>query len=141
MSEIIQNDIMKNGIMLIDIILNAIMPNDIKASNIYFNIIMVNYIMAKNKMLYDITESNTELHNADCHHANIIYAEQGILKGEYHCTIDLLFDWFGINCMTTDNFGFYLQNRLIQTSREEVKGTVILPPLVFPVLNLLLWLM
>ncbi len=21
---------------------------------------------------------------------------QGILKGEYHCTVDLLFDWFGI---------------------------------------------
>jgi hypothetical protein len=41
---------------------------------------------------------------------------QGILKGEYHCTIDLLFDWFGISCMTTDNFCFYLQNRLIQTS-------------------------
>ncbi len=28
-----------------------------------------------------------------------------------------LFDWFGIGCMTTDNFGFYLQNRLIQTSQ------------------------
>jgi len=42
---------------------------------------------------------------------------QGILKGEYHCTIDLLFDWFGISCMTTDNFCFYLQNRLIQTSQ------------------------
>jgi len=25
-----------------------------------------------------------------------------------------LFDWFGITCMTTDNF-FYLKNRLIQT--------------------------
>jgi hypothetical protein len=23
--------------------------------------------------------------------------------GKYHCTIDLLFDWFGISCMTTDN--------------------------------------
>jgi hypothetical protein len=37
--------------------------------------------------------------------------------GKYDCTIDLLFDWFGISCMTTDNFGFYLQNRLIQTSQ------------------------
>ncbi len=35
----------------------------------------------------------------------------------YHCTVDLLFDWFGISCMTTDNFCFYLQNRLIQTSQ------------------------
>jgi hypothetical protein len=32
-----------------------------------------------------------------------------------YCTIDLLFDWFGISCMTTGNFCFYLQNRLIQT--------------------------
>jgi hypothetical protein len=42
---------------------------------------------------------------------------QEILKGKYHCTIDLLSDWFGISCMTTDNFSFYLQNRLIQTSQ------------------------
>ncbi len=34
-----------------------------------------------------------------------------------HCTIDLLFDWFGISCMATDNFCFYLQNRLVQTSQ------------------------
>jgi hypothetical protein len=34
-----------------------------------------------------------------------------------HCTVDLLFDWFGISCMTTDNFCFYLQKRLIQTSQ------------------------
>jgi hypothetical protein len=26
-----------------------------------------------------------------------------------------LFDWLRISCMTTDNFCFYLQNRLIQT--------------------------
>jgi hypothetical protein len=38
-------------------------------------------------------------------------------SGKYHCTIDLLFDWFRISCMTTDNFCFYLQNRLIQTSQ------------------------
>ncbi len=28
-----------------------------------------------------------------------------------------LFDWFGISCMTTDNFCFQLQNRLIQTRK------------------------
>jgi hypothetical protein len=33
--------------------------------------------------------------------------------------------------MTTDHFCFYLQNRIIQTS-QEVNGTVIVPPLVFP---------
>jgi hypothetical protein len=37
--------------------------------------------------------------------------------GKYHCNIDLLFVWFGISYMTTDNFHFYLQNRLIQTSQ------------------------
>jgi hypothetical protein len=42
---------------------------------------------------------------------------KGILNGKYRCTIDLLFDWFGISCMTTDNFCFYFQNRLIQTSQ------------------------
>jgi hypothetical protein len=52
--------------------------------------------------------------------------------GKYHCTVDLLFEWFGISCMTTDNFCSNLQNRLIQT-KQEVNGTVILPPLVFPV--------
>jgi hypothetical protein len=31
--------------------------------------------------------------------------QQGILKSD-HCTIDLLFDWFGISCMTSDNFLF-----------------------------------
>jgi hypothetical protein len=37
--------------------------------------------------------------------------------GSTYCTIDLLFDWFGISCMTTDNFCFDLQKRLIQTSQ------------------------
>jgi hypothetical protein len=37
--------------------------------------------------------------------------------GKYHCTVDLLFDWFGISCMTAYNFCFYLQNRLIQASQ------------------------
>ncbi len=32
--------------------------------------------------------------------------------------VDLLFDWFGISCMITDNFCFYLQNRLIQIKQE-----------------------
>ncbi len=43
---------------------------------------------------------------------------QGMLKGEVSLySVDLLFDWFRISCMTTDNFCFYLQNRLIQTSQ------------------------
>jgi hypothetical protein len=38
-------------------------------------------------------------------------------RGKYHCTVDLLFDWFGFSCMTTDKFCFYLQNKLIQTGQ------------------------
>jgi hypothetical protein len=32
--------------------------------------------------------------------------------------VDLLFDWFGISCMTTDKFCFYKQNRLVQTGQR-----------------------
>jgi len=39
-------------------------------------------------------------------------------KGAYHCTIDLLFDLFGISGTTTDNFSFSLQNRLIKTNQR-----------------------
>jgi len=45
------------------------------------------------------------VHYAECCNVECRYA------------VDLLFDWFGISCMTTDNFGFYLQNTLIQTSQ------------------------
>jgi hypothetical protein len=40
---------------------------------------------------------------------------QGTLKEDF--TVDLLFDWFGISYITTENFCFYLQNRLIQTGQ------------------------
>jgi hypothetical protein len=58
--------------------------------------------------------------------------QKRILKGEVS-----LYDWppvwFGISCMTTDNFCFYFQNRLIQTNQtggQRYSDT--LPPLVFP---------
>jgi len=67
-----------------------------------------------------------------------IYLEKQtvIINQGIHCTIDFLFDWFGISCMTTENFCFYLQNRLIQT-KQEVNGTVILFSLVFPELAIM----
>jgi hypothetical protein len=58
---------------------------------------------------------------------------QGILKGKYHCTIDLLFDWFRISCMTTDNFRFYLQNSQTQTCQTGGQWYNDTSPLVFPV--------
>ncbi len=44
-------------------------------------------------------------------------SNQIMLNCTIDCTVARLFDWFGISCMTTDNFCFYLQNRLIQTSQ------------------------
>jgi hypothetical protein len=49
--------------------------------------------------------------------------------GEFHCTVDLLFDWFGISCMI---FVFYLQNRLIQTGQTGGQLYSDTSPLVFP---------
>jgi len=40
------------------------------------------------------------------------WAQLGNTKGG---CITVLFDWFGISCMTPDYFCFYLQNKLIQT--------------------------
>ncbi len=57
---------------------------------------------------------------------------QGILKGKYHCTIDLLFGWFRINSLTTDNICFYLQNRLIQTSQTGGQGYSDISPFSIP---------
>ncbi len=61
-------------------------------------------------------------------------------RGKYHCTIDLLFDWFGISCMTTDNFLFWFANQTnSKTVKQEVYSTVILSPLVFPVSSFCLY--
>jgi hypothetical protein len=52
--------------------------------------------------------------------------------GMYHCTVDLLFDWFRISCMTSDNFCFCLQNRLIRTSQTGGQRYSDTSHLVFP---------
>jgi hypothetical protein len=57
--------------------------------------------------------------------------------GKYHCTVNLLFDWLGISCMTADNFCSYLQNRLIQTSQTGSQQYSDIPPLVFPVVTII----
>jgi hypothetical protein len=63
----------------------------------------------------------------------IVFAAGNTTGGRYHCTIDLQFDWFGISCMTTDIFCFYLQNRLIQISQTVGQWYSDSSPLVFPV--------
>jgi hypothetical protein len=58
------------------------------------------------------------------------------LIGMYHYTVDLLFDWFGFSCMTTENICIYLLNRLIQTNQTGGQWYSDTSPLVFPVLTL-----
>jgi hypothetical protein len=43
--------------------------------------------------------------------------EQGTLEGKYPCTNDLLFDWFGISCMTSEFF-FAKQTNSNQLNRR-----------------------
>ncbi len=81
---------------------------------------------------YQIDKRTSLLHRGMNCHDKFYSTGREYLRGKYHCTISLLFDWFGISCMAIDNFCFYLQNRVIQTSKQEVNGTVILPLLVFP---------
>jgi hypothetical protein len=62
--------------------------------------------------------------------------DQGILKGgKYHCTVNLLFYWFGISCMETDHFCFYSQNRLIQSSQTGGQQYSNYSPFSFPWLD------
>ncbi len=42
---------------------------------------------------------------------------QGIKKGKYHCTIDLLFDWFGLICFANKNINCQLSYNWFQTSQ------------------------
>jgi hypothetical protein len=78
---------------------------------------MLNVVILNVVMLNDVMLSVHMLSVVAPFKGTVNKLKQGILKGKNQCTIDLLFDWFGISCMTTDNFCFYLQNRLIQTSQ------------------------
>jgi len=90
------------------------------------------------------TQTTTLGHTLNCWHKykmdvvsqvwlNLVLALSANQRGKYHCTVDLLFYWFGISCMTTDNFCFYLQNRLIQTSQTGGQWYSDTSPLVFPI--------
>ncbi len=58
---------------------------------------------------------------------------QGILKGKYHCTVDLLFDWFGLVCFANKNKNVSCHTANSKPVKQEVNGMVILPPLLlFP---------
>jgi hypothetical protein len=53
-------------------------------------------------------------------------------KGEYHCTIDLLFDWFGLVCFANKTKIVSYHTADSKPVKQEVNGTSILPHLVFP---------
>ncbi len=38
-------------------------------------------------------------------------------RGRYHCTVDLLFDWFGLVCFANKNKNYQLSYRGFQTSQ------------------------
>jgi hypothetical protein len=49
------------------------------------------------------------LHSAEVRIELVIF-DQGILKGKYQCTIDLLFDWFGLVWFENKNKNCQLSN-------------------------------
>jgi hypothetical protein len=53
-------------------------------------------------------------------------------REKYHCTIDLLFDWFGLVSFANKNKNCQFYTADPKPVKQEVNGTVILPPLVFP---------
>jgi hypothetical protein len=54
-------------------------------------------------------------------------------RGKYHCTIDLLFDWFGLVCFANIKKSFVsCYAAYSKPVKQEVNSTVILPPLEFP---------
>jgi hypothetical protein len=42
---------------------------------------------------------------------------QRVLKGRYHCTVNLLFDWYGLVCFANKNKNFQLLYSWFQTSQ------------------------
>jgi hypothetical protein len=43
------------------------------------------------------------------------------LRGKYHCTIDLLFDWFGLTCFANKNKNCHLSYSCFETSQTGVQ--------------------
>ncbi len=140
LSVIMLSVIMLRVFMLRVIFLSVITLNDIMLSVIMLSVIMLSVIILSVVMLRVLASPNPLqalskwIVNDPNWNTDLPYKEErGILNGEkYHSTIDLQFDWFGISCMTTDNFCFYLQNRLIQTSQTGGQRYSDTSPLVFP---------
>jgi hypothetical protein len=61
------------------------------------------------KGIFLFIDTTTKAHARTHTHTHTHTHTKELLKG------DLLFDWFGISCVRTDNFSFHSQNRLIQS--------------------------
>ncbi len=64
------------------------------------------------------------------------YLKVVVSPGKYLCTIDLLFDWFGLVCFANKNKTVSCHTADSRPVKQEVNGTVILPSLVFPGITL-----
>jgi len=62
-----------------------------------------------------------------------VMAAQGILRGKYHCTIDLLFDWFGLVCFANKNKNCCLSYSGFQNSQTGGQWYNDTSPFRFPV--------
>jgi hypothetical protein len=56
--------------------------------------------------------------------------------GKYHCTIDLLFDWFGLVCFANKNNNCQLSYSSFQTSQTEGQQYSDTSPFSIPCINL-----
>jgi hypothetical protein len=77
--------------------------------------------------------SRLEMVNRTKHGRTVsMIATREYLRGKYHCTVDLLFDWFVLVCLQIKTKIVSCHTADSKTVEQEVNGTVILPPLVFP---------
>ncbi len=54
------------------------------------------------------------------------------MSGKYHCTVNLLFGWFGLVCLQIKTKIVSCHTPDFEPVKQEVNGTLILPSLVFP---------
>jgi hypothetical protein len=64
----------------------------------------LNYIKTKKVLVEQVKRKGcVEAFSAGASRSWIRTLEQGIINGKYHCTMDLLFDWFVLVCFANKN--------------------------------------
>ncbi len=70
--------------------------------------------------------------NASAFYQELYLESREYKRVKYHCTVDLLFDWFGLVCFAKKNIvSCHTVN--CKPVKQEVNSTVVRPPLVFPI--------